>query len=159
MFKFSEENVKISSSPNINLFCQCNQWIQKSLTILILLSLKNLSAHFQTSDTHQHPHKQHRLFTQIYASTRSSSDIPIPNVPQGRHVEEYLSLRRCDSVTVGWVPSHGPKTAHYCLVVKEGRIGDAEGFRWPNQCSLEHRLKKSADYYVKHCMDVKHEKE
>lgn len=71
-------------------------------------------------------------------------------------MQEYLSLRTCDSVTIGWVASPGPKTAHYCIVVKEGKITDVEGFRWPNQCTLESRLRKSADFYVKYCLDVKH---
>lgn len=98
-------------------------------------------------------------YRQIYASTRASSDFPLPKDPQDRHVQEYLSLRTCDSVTVGWVPSPGPKTAHYCIVVKEWKITDVEGFRWPNQCTLESRLRKSADFYSKYCLDVAHGKE
>lgn len=100
-----------------------------------------------------------KIFLQIYASTRASSDLPLPKVPQDRHVQEYSSLRTCDSITIGWVPSPGPKTAHYCIVVKEGKITDVEGFRWPNQCTLENRLRKSADFYVKYCLDVNHGKQ
>lgn len=70
-------------------------------------------------------------------------------------VKEYVSLRTCDSVTVGWYASPSKKLTRYCLVVKEGRLREMEGYRMPNQCGLENRLKKSADFAVKYCIDKK----
>lgn len=77
-------------------------------------------------------------------------------MPAHPTVQEYVSLRKCDSVTVGWYASPVQKIAHYCLVVKEGQLREMEGYRMPNQCGLENRLKKSADFAAKYCRDFKH---
>lgn len=79
-------------------------------------------------------------------------------MPSEAQVYEYASLRGCDSVTVGWLPSPEPHASHYCLVVREGRLRELEGYRMPNQCGLETRLKKSTDFAVKYCLNVKKEK-
>lgn len=96
---------------------------------------------------------------EIYATTKSLSKIPLPNIPSEPIVEEYVSLRRCDSVTIGWLSSPGQKSAHYCLVVREGKVREMENYEMPNQCGLESRLRKSADFALKYCKDIKHEKE
>lgn len=62
-------------------------------------------------------------------------------------------------MTIGWIPSPGQKAAYYCIVVKEGRIREMEGFKTPDQCGLENRLKKSADFFVKQCLNIRHDKE
>ncbi|GLV39504.1 nord [Carabus blaptoides fortunei] len=92
---------------------------------------------------------------EVLATTRPSVKFPLPNMPSEVQVYEYASLRRCDSVTVGWLPSPDQRAAHYCLVVREGRLREMEGYRMPNQCGLESRLKKSADFAVKYCQDIK----
>lgn len=95
---------------------------------------------------------------EIYATTRSSTRIPLPAIPSKATVKEYVELRSCDSITIGWIASPGQKIGHYCVVIKEGRLKENEGFRFPNQCGLEKRLKKSADFAVKYCSDVAQEK-
>lgn len=75
-------------------------------------------------------------------------------MPTEAQVYEYNSLRKCNSVTVGWMPSPDRRAAHYCLVVREGKLRELEGYRMPNQCGLENRLRKSADFAVKYCRDI-----
>ncbi|CAH0564027.1 unnamed protein product [Brassicogethes aeneus] len=96
---------------------------------------------------------------EIYATTKSFSKTPLPSMPNEPIVKEYISLRKCDSVTIGWLSSPDQKSAHYCLVVKEGKIREMENYKMPNQCGLENRLRKSADYTLKYCKDITHEKE
>ncbi|XP_017778877.1 PREDICTED: protein NDNF [Nicrophorus vespilloides] len=90
---------------------------------------------------------------ELYATSRKKSFIPLPDLPNKPIVKEYVSLRSCDSVTVGWLPSPGQKTSHYCLVIKEGKL--RYGFKQTNQCGLENRLKKSTDFAAKYCKDIK----
>lgn len=77
-------------------------------------------------------------------------------MPSQTTVEEIASLRKCDSVTVAWLPSPGEKIGHYCVMVKEGKIREDDDYGIPNQCGLESRLKKSVDFVVTCCKDIKH---
>lgn len=97
---------------------------------------------------------------EVYATTKSLARIPLPNMPQIVKLKEFEGLKSCDSVTIGYFAAPGlQKSARYCLVVKEGRIRDVDDYRMPNQCGLENRLKKSADFSAKYCRDMKYEKE
>lgn len=96
---------------------------------------------------------------QIYISSKPEMNLPLPNVPREPNVQEYPSLRKCDSVTIGWVPSPGQRVAYYCIIVKEGRLKEMEELRSVNQCGLESRLRKSADFYENYCLNIKHPKE
>lgn len=80
----------------------------------------------------------------------------MPSHPQ---VIEYNSLRKCNSITVGWKLSPDRRAANYCLVVREGPKREMEGYRMPNQCGLESRLKKSADIILNHCIEISHGKQ
>lgn len=75
-------------------------------------------------------------------------------MPSERSVQEYISSRKCDSVTVGWLASPGQQVVQYCLIVREGRLREMDAFKMSNQCGLENRLKKSADFTAKYCRDV-----
>ncbi|KAJ8959777.1 hypothetical protein NQ314_006207 [Rhamnusium bicolor] len=79
---------------------------------------------------------------EIFVTSKSTSKIPLPIMPSQTIVEEYESLRKCDSVTIGWLPSPGRKCGHYCVVVKEGKLRETDDYGMPNQCGLENRLRK-----------------
>ncbi|RZB39815.1 NDNF [Asbolus verrucosus] len=96
---------------------------------------------------------------EIYATTKSPAKIPLPNLPQLAKVKEYESLRTCDSVTVAWLVAPAQKPVHYCLMVKEGKFLEMGDFTMLNQCGLENRLKKSVDFTVKYCRDIKNDEE
>lgn len=77
---------------------------------------------------------------------------PLPELPSEPQVHEYVSMRKCDSVTVGWVPSPDPQVARYCVFVREDKREELDARR-PNQCALDAKLKKSSDFAVMHCQD------
>ncbi|XP_076264368.1 neuron derived neurotrophic factor nord isoform X1 [Rhynchophorus ferrugineus] len=89
---------------------------------------------------------------EILATTKPYVSSPLPTLPQNTSVIEYESLKRCDSVTIGWMPSPNEASVTYCLVVKEGNIKEIEEYNPPNLCGLENRLKKSLDFALKYCM-------
>ncbi|XP_068082626.1 protein NDNF [Anabrus simplex] len=87
---------------------------------------------------------------EMLAMTQPTSKFPLPLLPSSTQLHEYDSLRRCDSVTVGWVPSPEP-AVRYCILAREARPLDLETGRRPNQCGLEGRLRKSSDFVVRMC--------
>lgn len=95
---------------------------------------------------------------QVLATTKPLAKFPLPNMPPKPKVHEYNSLRKCDSITVGWEPSPDRRAVHYCLVVKEGKLRELEGYKMPNQCGLENRLRKSRDFAVKYCQKIQYSK-
>ncbi|PSN56010.1 hypothetical protein C0J52_13710 [Blattella germanica] len=90
--------------------------------------------------------------TLVLATTKPSVKFPLPDLPEKPQVYEYDSMRRCDSVTVGWLPSPDPRAARYCVYAREDKRRDAENQR-PNQCSLDTKLKKNPDFTMMHCQD------
>lgn len=80
-------------------------------------------------------------------------------MPNQLKLQEYSSLKGCRSVTVAWLAAPVARTVRYCLTVKEGKIREMEDYTMPNQCGLDNRLKKSADFAVKKCLDAKYTKE
>ncbi|KAJ8978892.1 hypothetical protein NQ317_008507, partial [Molorchus minor] len=93
---------------------------------------------------------------EILVTSKPTTKIPLPAMPSNTMVEEYQSLRECDSVTVGWLSSPGSKIGHYCIVVREGRIKEAEDYGLPNQCGVEKRMKKYVDFTLKYCRNKAH---
>ena len=88
---------------------------------------------------------------QVLATTRPGVKSPLPELPSETQVHEYDSMRKCNSVTVGWVPSPDPLTARYCVFARDDRQMELETSR-PNQCALDSRLKKS-DFALMRCQD------
>ncbi|XP_030746972.1 protein NDNF-like [Sitophilus oryzae] len=88
---------------------------------------------------------------EIFATTRSYLYSPIPTMPENISVIEYESMKKCDSVTIGWMPTLDRYNSTYCLVVKEGNVKENEEYNQPNQCGLENRLRKSLDFAWKRC--------
>lgn len=78
-------------------------------------------------------------------------------MPLETSLQEYVSLRECESVTVGWLASPGQRVVRYCLVIREQQLNELQSYRIPNQCGLESRMKKSADFKAKYCRDIKQE--
>ena len=66
-------------------------------------------------------------------------------------MHEYDSMRKCNSVTVGWVPSPDPRISRYCVFAREDKEKDLE-VRRPSQCALDSRLKKP-DFAMMNCQD------
>ncbi|XP_018563676.1 protein NDNF [Anoplophora glabripennis] len=93
---------------------------------------------------------------EVFATSKSTSKIPLPTMPSQTAVEEIASMRKCNSVTVAWLPSPGEKVGHYCILVKEGKLREEDDYGIPNQCGLESRLKKSVNFDVKCCKDIRH---
>ncbi|KAJ9579506.1 hypothetical protein L9F63_004825 [Diploptera punctata] len=89
---------------------------------------------------------------EVLATTKPSVKFPLPELPEKPQVYEYDSMRRCDSVTVGWLPSPDPRASRYCVFAREDKRHDMENQR-PNQCSLDLRLKKNLDFAVMQCQD------
>ena len=89
---------------------------------------------------------------QVLATTKPSVKFPFPELPEKPQVYEYDSMRRCDSVTVGWLPSPDPRASRYCVFAREDKRRDQETQR-PNQCSLDLRLKKNSDFAMMQCQD------
>ncbi|RZF38154.1 hypothetical protein LSTR_LSTR005515 [Laodelphax striatellus] len=87
----------------------------------------------------------------------------LPLLPVQSKIMEYVGLRQCDSVTVGWLPVPEPHEAHYC--VRATQLGPAAGasssadrtrmksYRRVNQCGLDVRLRSSTDFAVTLCLD------
>ncbi|GFG38442.1 hypothetical protein Cfor_02476 [Coptotermes formosanus] len=94
----------------------------------------------------------HRISTvEVLATTRPGEKSPLPELPSETQVHEYDSMRKCNSVTVGWIPSPDPRIARYCVFAREDKQMELE-MRRPNQCALDSRLKKS-DFAMMHCQD------
>jgi hypothetical protein len=94
----------------------------------------------------------HRISTvEVLATTRPGVKSPLPELPSETQVHEYDSMRKCNSVTVGWVPSPEPRIARYCVFARDDKQMEIETSR-PNQCALDSRLKKS-DFALMHCQD------
>ncbi|KAJ8948635.1 hypothetical protein NQ318_022701 [Aromia moschata] len=71
-----------------------------------------------------------------------------PTMPSETAVQEYESLSKCDSVTIGWLPAPGSKVGHYCIMTDD--------YALPNQCGVENRLRKDKDFTLQFCKDIPH---
>ncbi|KAL3272850.1 hypothetical protein HHI36_014311 [Cryptolaemus montrouzieri] len=91
---------------------------------------------------------------EVYASNKALSKIPMITEPR---LEEYISMRGCHSVTIGWILVPDQRMLHYCVETKEGRLKDMGEYKIQNQCGLENRLRKSLDFVTKYCEDIKQE--
>jgi hypothetical protein len=92
------------------------------------------------------------LLLQVLVTSRPGAKFPLPELPAEPLVHEYDSMRTCDSVTVGWIPSPDPLVARYCVFAREDKLRELDTRR-PNQCALDSRLKKGSDFAVMHCQD------
>ncbi|XP_046990054.1 protein NDNF [Schistocerca americana] len=76
---------------------------------------------------------------EVLATTRPER-FPLVELPPRPQLHEYESLRRCRSVTVGWLPSPSAASSaqplRYCLSVRERAHADDELAPRPNQCAL-----------------------
>lgn len=67
-------------------------------------------------------------------------------LPEESNVYEYESQKKCDSVTIGWIPAYGETTNKYCLSVRENYPFDYEDkFRENYQCNWD-KLRYSSKY-------------
>ncbi|XP_046674217.1 protein NDNF-like isoform X1 [Homalodisca vitripennis] len=91
------------------------------------------------------------LGVEVLATMRTS---PLPQLPPEVTVHEYESLRTCDSVTVGWVPTRS-QFVRYCVSASRVSFTESQGHFWPqpNQCNLDNRLRSQLDFTVKQCQD------
>ncbi|KDR23074.1 Fibronectin type-III domain-containing protein C4orf31-like protein [Zootermopsis nevadensis] len=89
---------------------------------------------------------------EVLATTRPAVKFPLPELPSEPQVHEYDSMRKCDSVTVGWVRSPDPQVARYCVFAREDKRKELETRR-PNQCALDSKLKNTSDFAMMHCQD------
>ncbi|KAK9885449.1 hypothetical protein WA026_010945 [Henosepilachna vigintioctopunctata] len=87
---------------------------------------------------------------EIYVN-RALSRIPIITQPK---LEEYISMRECHNVTIGWILVPDSRNLNYCVEVKEGRLKDIDDYRISNQCGLANRLRKSVNFVTKHCGSI-----
>lgn len=83
----------------------------------------------------------------------------LPLLPEELKVNEYTSLRRCNSVTVGWIPALDDQgqPMRYCVsatLLTSTRRSEIDFRSRPNQCNLETRLKEEKDFSVRHCQDI-----
>ncbi|XP_018323989.1 protein NDNF-like [Agrilus planipennis] len=94
---------------------------------------------------------------EILATTRPLSSIPLPDLPSDLTVEEFSSLRQCNSVTIGWIPSTESDSILYCVNIKQIRFKELEMYEVPNQCITngDKRAKKSKENTTKYCKDIK----
>lgn len=74
-------------------------------------------------------------------------------MPEISQVYQYSS--DCDGITVGWLSSPDTRVYEYCVYAREGFIREMDGPKMSNQCGLETRMRKSADFAVRYCQDWK----
>ncbi|XP_039287878.1 protein NDNF isoform X2 [Nilaparvata lugens] len=84
----------------------------------------------------------------------------LPLLPEQSRIMEYVGLRECDSVTVGWLPVPEPSdSAHYCVrathlpPLTPNHPVRANLHRRANQCGLDLRLRSATDFAVTQCLD------
>lgn len=93
---------------------------------------------------------------EVLATTRPNVRFPLPNMPKILQVYQYSA--DCESVTVGWQPSPDLEIYEYCVLAREGIIREMDGLKMSNQCGLETRMRKSADFAVRYCQEWKPDK-
>lgn len=86
-------------------------------------------------------------------TSKPQTRIPLPAMPSETLVREYQSLRRCDSVTIGWIPSPSKRTVNYCVTVTEGKVRDVDISQGMNQCGLSNKISKRADFVLRYCKE------
>lgn len=77
-------------------------------------------------------------------------------LPEDAHVTEYVGLRQCNSVTIGWYPVPQQESIHYCIRATELPFHPSMGQvipKIPNQCGLDARIRGSTDFYVVQCIE------
>ncbi|XP_071051923.1 protein NDNF isoform X2 [Onthophagus taurus] len=55
-------------------------------------------------------------------ATTKPSKIPFPVLPSRTEVHEYISMRKCDQITIGWYASPMKNNAKYCVAIKKGKL-------------------------------------
>ena len=83
----------------------------------------------------------------------SMRGLRLPEMPKDRSIHEYMPLRTCKSVTVGWLPILNvipDEDVTYCIRAHEAH----KSYSYKsNQCHLED-LPNSLDYQVQ-CQDIR----
>ncbi|XP_075230815.1 neuron derived neurotrophic factor nord [Lycorma delicatula] len=108
--------------------------------------------HVLSSDTEE---SHHVSGVEVVASMQGAV-LPLGLLPEEAQVIEYVGLRQCNSVTIGWQPVPQQEGAHYCIRVTETPPHSAATHFVPsqsNQCGLDARLKTSTDFYITQCLD------
>nr|CAH7722945.1 unnamed protein product [Callosobruchus chinensis] len=94
---------------------------------------------------------------EVIASTKPLPKAFLPAMPSTTSLNEYQSLRTCDSVTIGWLPVPGRTVSHYCISAREGELEQVNNMERLYQCPAKNRkLKKADDYVLKYCKDIAH---
>nr|CAI5843076.1 unnamed protein product [Callosobruchus analis] len=98
-----------------------------------------------------------RYYIKVIASTKPLPKAFLPAMPSTTSLNEYQSLRTCNSVTIGWVPVPGRTVSHYCISAREGKLEEVNNIERLYQCPAKNgKLKKSDDYDLKYCKDIAH---
>ncbi|XP_077295427.1 neuron derived neurotrophic factor nord [Arctopsyche grandis] len=96
--------------------------------------------------------EQLRRTTGVEILATTQKRLPLPELPSETDVREYKSLRNCDSVTIGWMPSPDPLADRYCILTRETQRSDEE-LRAPNQCALDMTLRKNDMFVHRKCFN------
>ncbi|VEN63532.1 unnamed protein product [Callosobruchus maculatus] len=98
-----------------------------------------------------------RYYIKVLASTKPLPRAFLPAMPSTTSLNEYQSLRTCDSVTIGWLPVPGRTVSHYCISAREGELEQVNNIDRLYQCPAKNsKLKKADDYVLKYCKDIAH---
>ncbi|KAL0274903.1 UNVERIFIED_CONTAM: hypothetical protein PYX00_002928 [Menopon gallinae] len=81
-------------------------------------------------------------YVEVFA-TKHPLRYPLPAIPKELRIYEYRSRRRCDSITIGWIPEPDNTVNKYCVTVRENkRVDLADKYRASYQCHLDSRNSK-----------------
>ncbi|GJQ73646.1 hypothetical protein Trydic_g13988 [Trypoxylus dichotomus] len=76
----------------------------------------------------------------VLATTRPSK-IPFPALPSETIVHEYLSLKKCNSVTIGWYAAPTSADIKYCIAAKKGKLPENLSHKTPDNCRIDYEMK------------------
>lgn len=77
---------------------------------------------------------------QILATSRASK-IPFPSLPTETIVHEYISLRKCDGVTIGWYAAPTNGNNNYCIAAKRGKLPENLTHKAPDNCKIDYEMR------------------
>ncbi|KAI4456176.1 neuron-derived neurotrophic factor [Holotrichia oblita] len=76
----------------------------------------------------------------ILATSRASK-IPFPSLPTETIVHEYVSLRKCNGVTIGWYAAPTNGNNNYCIAAKRGKLPENLTHKAPDNCKIDYEMK------------------
>ncbi|KAK9693313.1 Neuron-derived Neurotrophic Factor C-terminal [Popillia japonica] len=76
----------------------------------------------------------------ILATSRASK-IPFPSLPTETIVHEYISLRKCDGVTIGWYAAPTNGNNNYCIAAKRGKLPENLTHKAPDNCKIDYEMR------------------